>query len=73
MARIAGMFPFRRDRGEDTELFLLLDAAQKPLHAFRIVLPGRQDDHRRQAPWPRQYRRRARRLLPRLADRPLPE
>ena len=40
MARIAGMFPFRRDRGEDTELFLLLDAAQKPLHAFRIVLPG---------------------------------
>ena len=26
MARIAGMFPFRRDPGEDTELFLLLDA-----------------------------------------------
>ena len=57
MARIAGMFPFRRDRGEDTELFLLLDAAQKPLHAFRIVLPGRQDDHRRLEQWQRQYRR----------------
>ena len=73
MARIAGMFPFRRDRGEDTELFLLLDAAQKPLHAFRIVLPGRQDDHRRQEQWQRQYRRFARRMLHRFGDRPLTE
>ena len=73
MARIAGMFPFRRDRGEDTELFLLLDAAQKPLHAFRIVLPGRQDDHLRQEQWQRQYRRFARRMLHRFGDRPLTE
>lgn len=73
MARIAGMFPFRRDRGEDTELFLLLDAAQKPLHAFRIVLPGRQDDPRRQEQWQRQYRRFARRMLHRFGDRPLTE